>query len=782
MCDLKSRSFRRSGLLLLFGWCMVVPRLSGADVSNVLLQRGRVIYESSCLSCHGTLGQGVEDAYEKQLAGDASVSELADTISESMPEDDPESCTGKAALAVAAYVHQAFYSADAQLRINPPKRRLARLTAAQLRHSLSDLYGCLEEPAAGDGERGIQARYSNRDKKEDGDVRVERIDPVIDFDFGHESPAEGINAKNYSVRWQGAILVNESGRYEFVIRSTGAFILYFGDYEREFINNYVQSADKVEFRRAVELTAGGVYPLRIEFHQRKRKTEQPPARISLSWLRPHAVEQIIPSTHFVTERTLAAFSLQAKLPPDDRSYGYERGIAVDRQWDESTTVAAVEFANRVATELWPRHRNRDKIEAEENRGGLPMFLEQLASVAFRGPLSAELRQLYIDDQLAATKDDAEAIRRVLLAVLKSPRFLYPLLDSDRSISQRAANRLALVLFDSLPSDPWLRTRIEAGTLRTETEIREAAWRMVSDRRTRAKTRQFLLEWLNLIHVGEITKDDRLFPSFDEAVVSDLRDSLIAFLDAVVWSEASDFRELMLADWSFSSPKLESFYGAAWKAESNELSKISLASHDRCGLLAHPYLLSGLAYRDSTSPIHRGVFLLRYMLGRTLRPPNEAFTPLSPDLHPDLTTRERVALQTKPENCQVCHEKINGLGFVLEGFDAVGRARATERGRAIDPSGRYTMRTGKSIAFAGPQQLARYLASSEDAHQAFIHRAFQYFVKQPPAAYGIETEDRLLDAFVENQFNIRQLLVDIAVVACSEAEKSHSPSAALEILR
>ena len=37
-----------------------------------------------------------------------------------------------------------------------------------------------------------------------------------------------------------------------------------------------------------------LYPLRIEFHQRKRKTEQPPARISLSWLRPHAVEQIVP--------------------------------------------------------------------------------------------------------------------------------------------------------------------------------------------------------------------------------------------------------------------------------------------------------------------------------------------------------------------------------------------------------------------------------------------------------------------------------------------------------
>ena len=90
------------------------------------------------------------------------------------------------------------------------------------------------------------------------------------------------------------------------------------------------------------------------------------------------------------------------------------------------------------------------------------------------------------------------------------------------------------------------------------------------------------------------------------------------------------------------------------------------------MLTHPYLMSGLAYRDSTSPIHRGVFLMRHILGRTLRPPQEAFTPLSPDLHPDLTTRERIALQTSPDGCQTCHIKINGLGFTLENFDAVGR--------------------------------------------------------------------------------------------------------------
>ncbi|MBX9625905.1 MAG: DUF1588 domain-containing protein, partial [Gemmataceae bacterium] len=67
----------------------------------------------------------------------------------------------------------------------------------------------------------------------------------------------------------------------------------------------------------------------------------------------------------------------------------------------------------------------------------------------------------------------------------------------------------------------------------------------------------------------------------------------------------------------------------------------------------------------SSPIHRGVFIARGLLGRSLRPPPDAFTPLPADLHPSLTTRERVALQTKPAACITCHGNMNPLGFALE---------------------------------------------------------------------------------------------------------------------
>lgn len=57
-------------------------------------------------------------------------------------------------------------------------------------------------------------------------------------------------------------------------------------------------------------------------------------------------------------------------------------------------------------------------------------------------------------------------------------------------------------------------------------------------------------------------------------------------------------------------------------------------------------------------------------------------------------------------------------------DAVGRYRDQERAKQIDASGVYNPRFGDKVEFAGPAELASYLVGSEDAHRAFVRRAFQ----------------------------------------------------------
>jgi hypothetical protein len=184
------------------------------------------------------------------------------------------------------------------------------------------------------------------------------------------------------------------------------------------------------------------------------------------------------------------------------------------------------------------------------------------------------------------------------------------------------------------------------------------------------------------------------------------------------------------------------------------------------------MMSVLSYSGATSPIHRGVFLARSVMGNVLKPPQEAVAPLTPEQHPDLTTRERVALQTSAVACQTCHTMINPLGFTLEEFDAIGRYRAAEKtagggeAKPINAAGSYLPREGPEATFNGARELAAYVATSRDAQEAFVQSLFHALVKQPVRAWGPETLENLRGGFVKAGFDIRRLLVDIMMVAAT----------------
>lgn len=742
---------------------------------------GKPIYDQMCIECHGTAGVGNSDQGTAPLVGDLSVSELTQIIADTMPEEDPEKCIGDDAQAVATYIHQSFYSPSAQTLRNPPRIRMARLTGEQLRQSVADLYAHFGEQLWTTEKRGIEGSYFTGVGWGDDRLRIKRFDNHVDFDFGRYGPGEEIDPQIYYIHWNGSLLIPQSGTYEIIVRSTCSFKMQFGRLGPLFFNNHVQSQGKDEFRQTLHLTGGRAYPIKIDLQQRKRKTEQPPVRISLSWVPPGGSEEIIPTANLLPDPFPSSFALQSKLPPDDHSYGYDRGIAVDRSWDQSTTDAAIEFADVVIDDLFPAYAKRLGGKQDQPTK-LRAFLIELLQVAFRGPLSDEEKVRYADSVLQANQDDtSSAIRHAVLKCFKSPRFLYPNIDSDRSKSQRTANRLAIVLFDSLPADPWLIDAIGQHKLQNKDQIEAATWRMVDDYRARQKIRRFLYHWLDLADPHPIAKDNELYPGFDSELVRDLSRSLSKFLDQVVNSDASDFRELLQADWAPTSDRIANFYGDGWKPEEkpegilNDADGISTSNPTiHVGVLTHPLLLSHFAYYRSSSPIHRGVLLSRHILGRVIRPPDEAFTPLDPDLHPQLTTRQRVELQTGEKNCQICHQKINSLGFALEHFDAVGRYREVDGERPIDSSGSYQPRIGNLAKFDGARQLGDHLADSEDCQRAFVESAFEYFVKQPIGAYGRNESDRLLKSFWQNNFHIRKLIVEIAILASNRRHFNREP--------
>ena len=207
-------------------------------------------------------------------------------------------------------------------------------------------------------------------------------------------------------------------------------------------------------------------------------------------------------------------------------------------------------------------------------------------------------------------------------------------------------------------------------------------------------------------------------------------------------------------------RLAPFYGVDLPARSDFV-PVRLDDGHRAGILTHPYLMSVLAYPGESSPIHRGVFLTRGILGNVLKPPAEAVAPLAPDLHPGLSARQRVTLQTSPAACQGCHAVINPLGFALEDFDAIGRFRGES---GSDAAGSYVPREGPEVQFEGADGLAAYLVTSADAEEAFLQSLFHALVRQPIRAWGPETLPRLRQSFAAKGFDIREAVVDIMKVA------------------
>ena len=392
---------------------------------------------------------------------------------------------------------------------------------------------------------------------------------------------------------------------------------------------------------------------------------------------------------------------------------------------------------------------------------MKQFCETFAERAFRRPLTDVQRQAYVDAQFADQNDTVAAVKRSILLALKSPFFLYPHLpqDTGRDAYDTAAH-IAPATWDSLPDAALLQAAAQ-GQLTSREQVRTHARRLASDPRAEAKLRSFFAHWLQLDQTEHVAKDNQTFTGFDESLISDLRTSLELFLDTIIRSETADYRELLLAKEVFANDRLAEFYGLEVPAD-GRFHRIPFGAEERAGVITHPYMLASLSYTHTTSPIHRGVFAARKLLNRPLNPPPMAIEFTDVGFDPHLTMREMVAELTKAEACQGCHRIINPLGFSLENFDATGRFRTIEKEQPVNAVSDYELADGETVHLTGARDLAEFAANSKAAQLGFIEQLFHHTVKQPAAAYGESTLEDLHRAFVDSQYNIRELLVEIVV--------------------
>ncbi len=765
-------------------WLLAVLTLlcNGVAATGAEESPGAKIYRQMCARCHGPQGEGTAK-YSYPLTGDWSLERLAAYIDRAMPEDDPDKLDAQGSRQVAEYIYQAFYSPAAYARLKPPRRELARLTARQHRQTIADLIGTFRPPARLSQQQGLQGRYYNGRNFNPKSRLLERVDAGVDFDFGTRGPdtdSAKFDPHQFSIRWEGAVLAPETGHYEFIVRTDHAARLWVNNLRQPLIDAWVKSGNETEYRERVFLLAGRFYPVRLEFTKAKQGVDDSkkniflkprPAFITLQWRRPQRGTTEVISARFLRPQLAPEVAvIDVPFPPDDRSFGWERGTAISKEWEAAVLEAAIQTANYVTERL-------DELAGATggNRSqALQRLAERFVETAFRRPLKPEEKELYVQRQFsAAGGDDRLAIKRVVLLTLQSPRFLFPEaaeLTEDYAI----AARLALILWDSLP-DQALLAAAAAGQLRNPEEIRRQAERMLNDPRAKAKLRDFLLTWLRADTPKELSKDPQKFPGFDATLAADLRTSLELFLEDWLERPDADLKELFLSTEVFFNRRLADFYGVPWPADAKGFQKFPFEPQHRAGVLTHPYLLALLSYSKESSPIHRGVFVGRALLGLPIRPPMDAFTPLPTELHPKLTTRQRVELQTRPAECAKCHAVMNPLGFPLEHFDAVGRFRPQDNGQPVDPSGQYETRNGQIVRFQNAQDLARFLANSPEMDQAFATQLFHYLVQQSIRAYGVDKPEQLRDFLSHNGRRWRKLVIEIAVSGALPPKQESPPA-------
>ncbi len=156
----------------------------------------------------------------------------------------------------------------------------------------------------------------------------------------------------------------------------------------------------------------------------------------------------------------------------------------------------------------------------------------------------------------------------------------------------------------------------------------------------------------------------------------------------VLREDRSVRTFIRSDYTFLNERLAKHYGIPY-VYGSRFRRVTLNPDSRRGgLLRQGSVLSVTSYATRTSPVLRGVFVLRNILGAPPPPPPPDVPALDEStMAANLPMRERLAAHRSNAVCASCHRTIDPAGFPLENFDAVGQWRDLEvDGQPVDASG------------------------------------------------------------------------------------------------
>jgi hypothetical protein len=276
----------------------------------------------------------------------------------------------------------------------------------------------------------------------------------------------------------------------------------------------------------------------------------------------------------------------------------------------------------------------------------------------------------------------------LTAILASPHALYLV---ERTAERAAplsgvelASRLSFFLWGRGPD----RELLELATgekLHDPRTLAAQAERLLEDPRSQVFVNDFVHRLLALERVEKDPINFNLtLRTFTNAKVAEIRERRLKHdlaREPVLYfshllKHNRPVHELIDSERLLVNDRLANFYGIP-DVSGEAFRVVPAPAERRSGWLSMAGVLAAASRGNKEATIHRGVYLLQRFLGENPGTPPGNVEPLEVQAKADskrgkLTIREQVALHTSLNTCQLCHRKIDPLGFVWADFDYLGQ--------------------------------------------------------------------------------------------------------------
>lgn len=332
------------------------------------------------------------------------------------------------------------------------------------------------------------------------------------------------------------------------------------------------------------------------------------------------------------------------------------------------------------------------LQAMDERGYAAEVVGGFMRRAYRRPIGTAEVETKLKRFDAARKDGAsfiEAIKQPLTAILVSPHFLY-LSEAGSQAgaplkSHELANRLSYFLWSSMP-DKELSEAADNGSLAQPDEKVRQVRRMLRNPRSEALVQNFAGQWLGLREVGSNPPAPDLYPQYDRHLeISMISESESFFREILIHD--LDALNLVRSDFVVINERLARFYGinsattdGSRRVRGDSFRRVPIpAGVNRGGVLTQGSVLSTTSNGTRTSPVKRGAWIMKNLLGMDPGLPVANVGDIAPRV-PGIdkaTVRQRLEIHRTLDQCARCHNRIDPLGFALENYNATGEWRERE---------------------------------------------------------------------------------------------------------